>query len=131
MFRGVNACRYCCGAHTAAAKQFGVPENVLTALIVNFQSAAVSEKLKPVLAYIRKLTMTPTMMTQADADAVFAAGWEERALYDAIQICCLYNFMNRFVEGLGLMPRPDQFDMEGRMIKEGGYAGMVTAFGIR
>ena len=83
------------------------------------------------MAYIRKLTLTPTKLTQKDADAVYAAEWNERALYDAVQICCLYNFMNRFVEGLGLTPKPDQFDMEGKLIKEGGYAGMATAFGIK
>lgn len=128
---GVNACQYCRGAHTAAAREFGVPETVVTALIENVQTAPVSEKLKPVLAYIRKLTLTPAKMTQKDVDAVYAAGWDERALYDAVQICCLYNFMNRFVEGLGLTPRPDQFAMEGRLIKEGGYAGMAKTFGIK
>ena len=30
---GVNACRYCHGAHTAAAKQFGVPEALLGKII--------------------------------------------------------------------------------------------------
>jgi hypothetical protein len=84
----------------------------------------------PVLGYLRKLTLTPTRMTQADADAVYAAGWSERALYDAVQICCLYNFMNRFVEGIGLTPIPEQFEMEGKMIKDGGYRGMLDAFGI-
>ena len=128
---GVNACQYCCGAHTAAAKEFGVPEILITALIENIETAQVSKKLKPVLAYIRKLTLTPTKMTPKDADAVYAEGWNERALYDAVQVCCLYNFMNRFVEGLGLTQRPDQFPMEGRLIKEGGYAGMAKAFGIK
>jgi alkylhydroperoxidase family enzyme len=108
-----------------------VPEATISSLLANIQTAPVSEKLKPVIAYIRKLTLTPTQMTQQDAEAIYAAGWDERALYDAVQVCCLYNFMNRFVEGLGLVPRPDQFDMEGKMIKEGGYAGMVTAFGIK
>jgi hypothetical protein len=70
-------------------------------------------------------------MTQADADAVYAAGWNERALYDAVLVCCLFNFMNRVVEGLGLTPIPEQFDMEGKMITEGGYAAMLDAFGIR
>jgi alkylhydroperoxidase family enzyme len=83
-----------------------------------------------VLRYLRKLTLSPTAMTQADADAVYAAGWSERALYDAIQICCLYNFMNRFVEGIGLTPIPEQFDMEGKLIQEGSYKGMLEAFGI-
>ncbi len=128
---GINACQYCCGAHTAAAKQFGVPETVVTALIENVRTAPVNDEFKPIFDYLRKLTLSPTKMTQKDAEAVFAAGWNERALYDAVQICCLYNFMNRFVEGLGLTPRPDQFDMEGKMIKEGGYAGMASVFGIK
>lgn len=128
---GVNACRYCYGAHAAVAKLYGVPEPLLTGLLDDLETADVDDKLRPVLAYLRKLTLTPTRMTQADADAVFAAGWTEQALYDAVQVCCLYNFMNRFVEGLGLTPVPDQFDMEGTMIKNGGYVGMAEEFGIR
>lgn len=127
---GVNACQYCHGAHTAAAKEFGVSGELISDLLKNVDTAGVDAKMVPVLTYIRKLTLAPTTMTQADADAVFAAGWSERALYDAVQICCLYNFMNRFVEGLGLTPIPDQFAMEGRMIKEGSYKGMLDAFGI-
>ena len=127
---GVNACEYCHGAHTAAAKQFGVAEQLISDLLTNLTTAAIEPRMVPVLNYIRKLTLTPTRMTQADADAVYAAGWSERALYDAIQICCLYNFMNRFVEGIGLTPIPEQFEMEGRLIKEGSYKGMLDAFGI-
>jgi len=127
---GVNACQYCHGAHTAAAKEFGVSEQLISDLLKSVQTAGVDPKMVPVLNYIRQLTLTPTKMTQADADAVYAAGWTERALYDAVQICCLYNFMNRFVEGLGLTPIPDQFAMEGRLIKEGSYKGMLDAFGI-
>lgn len=127
---GTNACRYCYGAHASVAKLFGVPEELVTDLIDNFEGAEIDEKLRPVLAYLRKLTLAPTTMTQADADAVFAAGWSEQALYDAVQVCCLYNFMNRFVEGLGLTPIPEQFDMEGQMIKQGGYVSMAKDFGI-
>lgn len=127
---GVNACQYCHGAHTAAAKQFGVSEQLMTDALRDPTSAAVAPALVPVLIFIKKLTLTPTRMTQADADAVYAAGWSERALYDAIQICCLYNFMNRFVEGIGLTPIPEQFEMEGKLIKEGSYKGMLDAFGI-
>ena len=67
------------------------------------------------IKFVRKLTLEPTKMIQADADAVFEAGWSERALYDAIIICCTWSFMNRFVEGLGLNVIPEQFSMEGKM----------------
>jgi uncharacterized peroxidase-related enzyme len=127
----INACRYCYGAHSSVAKLYGVPEQLMVDLVTDLSAADVDDKLKPVFAYIRKLTLTPAQMTQADADAVFAAGWSEQALYDAVQVCCLYNFMNRFVEGLGLTPIPEQFDMEGQMIKQGGYTSMAGAFGIK
>jgi len=39
--------------------------------------------------------------------------------------------MNRFVEGLGLTPIPDHFGMEGQMILDGGYEGMLEAFDIK
>jgi uncharacterized peroxidase-related enzyme len=128
---GVNACQYCHGAHTAAAVEFGVSAQLIRDLVSDPQSAAADAKLKPVLADLRKLTLTPTQMTQQDADAVFAAGWAQRALYDAVQICGHYNFMNRFVEGLGLTPIPHQFEMEGKLIRDGGYKGMLDAFGIK
>jgi uncharacterized peroxidase-related enzyme len=128
---GVNACRYCYGAHSSVAKLYGVPEKLMVDLIEDLGRAAIDAKLRPVFAYLRKLTSAPTTMTQADADAVFAAGWSEQALYDAVQVCCLYNFMNRFVEGLGLTPVPEQFDMEGQMIKQGGYVSMAKDFGIK
>lgn len=116
---GTNSCNYCTGAHSATAKEFGVEESLITALLENIETAAVDEKLKPIFRYLKKLTLTPTKMVQADADAVFNVGWSERALYDAIIICCTWNFMNRFVEGVGLSVIPEQFGMEGKMLFAG------------
>ena len=128
---GINACQYCYGAHSAVADLYGVPKQLITDLVADSDQADVDDKLKPVLRYLRKLTLTLTRMTQADADAVYDAGWSEQALYDAVQVCCLYNFMNRFVEGLGLTPIPEHFGMEGQMILDGGYDGMLEAFDIK
>ncbi len=128
---GLNACKYCYGAHTAVADLFGVPKQVITGLVEDVDHSDVDDKIKPVFRYIRKLTVTPTQMTQADADAVYHAGWSEQALYDAVQVCCLYNFMNRFVEGLGLTPIPEHFGIEGQMIVDNGYDGMLEAFHIK
>lgn len=127
---GINACDYCYGAHGAVAKQFGVPEATLSALIEDFNKADVVDELKPVFAFLKKLTLTPSKMTQSDVDAVLAAGWDEQALYDAIQVCCLYNYMNRFVEGLGLSAIAEQYEMEGKMLVEGGYLGIIDKLGL-
>jgi uncharacterized peroxidase-related enzyme len=124
---GVNSCSYCYGAHAAVAERFGMPPQLLAGLLDDLGKAEIDEKLKPVLAYVRKLTLTPTRMTQADADAVFAAGWSEQALYDAIQVCCLFNFMNRFVEGIGLEMTSEQLRLRGAALQEHGYVGMIEA----
>jgi uncharacterized peroxidase-related enzyme len=122
---GINACQYCYGAHTASSKQFGVPEQLIIDLVANIDTAPVEEEMKAILHYLWKLTLTPPELSHADADAVFAAGWDERALYDAVLVGCLYNFMNRYTDGLGLGVIPEQFAMEGKMIKEMSYRGML------
>ena len=71
---GVNTCQSCHGAHTAAAKQFGVSEALIGDLLADPARSAVKPALIPVLAFIKKLTLTPTRMTQADADALYGAG---------------------------------------------------------
>ena len=103
---GLNACTYCHGAHTVAAGNFGIDETVFNGLMDDLDSAAVDEKIKPILAYVRKLTLTPSRMIEADAEAVYAAGWDEQALFDAISVCALFNFMNRIVEGSGIKRNP-------------------------
>jgi uncharacterized peroxidase-related enzyme len=99
---GVNACTYCHGAHTMAARAFGVDETVFEGLMTSLDAAAVDEKMKPILKYVGKLTRTPSRMTEADAQAVYDAGWDEQALFDAVSVCALFNFMNRIVEGAGI-----------------------------
>ena len=118
---GVNACTYCLGGHVAAAEAFGVEIGLFEQLMDDVDSAGVDERLKPVLMFVKKLTLTPALMTQADADAVFAAGWDEKALHDAIVVCCMFNFMNRLVDGHGIRTNPDVFGERGRRHKEFGY----------
>jgi uncharacterized peroxidase-related enzyme len=123
---GLNSCDYCHGIHTITAEAFGVPEGVLAAAVADLDSAPVDEKLKPVLAYAGKLTRTPARMTDADAEAVFAAGWDERALHDAVLVCALFNFMNRMVEGLGIRADQAYATTSGERLREAGYAGLAT-----
>jgi hypothetical protein len=64
-------------------------------------------------------------LTEADAAAVFAAGWSERALHDAVLTTCLFNFMNRLLEGHGCHGNPEVFASRGRALKEEGYKPLL------
>ncbi len=83
-----------------------------------------AERLKPLLRYARKLTLTPSKITPGDAEALLAAGWEEQALHDAVAICGLFNLMNRLVEGLGIAAGQDYFQVAGPRLADIGYTGL-------
>lgn len=119
----LNDCAYCAGGHVAAAERFGVDPGLLQALLDDVDTAGIEDKLKPLFSYIRKLTLTPYKMVQADADTVYAAGWSERDLEDAIAVACLFSFMNRLVDGYGIVADESQFSERGRMHAEMGYLG--------
>lgn len=99
---GLNACSYCHGAHQIIAEIHGIDPGVLAAMLDDPERAGIEAGLLPILAYVRKLTLTPSRVTDADAAAVLDAGWDEEALFHAVSICALFNFMNRVVEGCGL-----------------------------
>lgn len=124
---GLNACGYCHGVHAATAAAFGTPGDLLAAAIADLDSAPVDDRLKPVLRYLRKLTRTPAQITEADAEQVFAAGWDDRALRDAVLVCALFNCMNRIVDGLGVAEAPEFLSMAGNRLHDLGYAGLPAA----
>lgn len=102
----LNACEFCHGAHTIAANVHGIPEEVVEQLVEDPETAPIEPKLKPLLAYVAKLTRTPSRLTARDAQMVYDAGWDEQALFDAISVCALFNMMNRIVLGSGIVEDP-------------------------
>jgi alkylhydroperoxidase family enzyme len=95
----------------------------LEALLADVE-AATDSPIKPILHYVKKLTLSPARISPADADAVFAAGWHDRALHDAVRVCALFNMMNRLVEGLGVRASGEYFALAGRRLHAGGYSGL-------
>ena len=122
----LNACTYCHGVHAATAEAFGVDASLIESMVADAETAPVSSKLKPLLLFIRKLTLTPARMIKRDADAVFSAGWDERALHDAICVAALFNFMNRYVDGHGLSLADAELTKRGEGLMRDGYASLAA-----
>jgi len=118
---GLNSCAYCYGVHQETAAAFGVPEDLIRSLLEDFENADVSPKLKPILEYARVLTLTPARASRQHVDAMFAAGWSERDLHDAVLTICLFNFMNRLVDGHGVWGTAALYKERGRALHEHGY----------
>jgi uncharacterized peroxidase-related enzyme len=126
---GVAGCRFVCVAHSEVAYAHGIEPGLVERLIEDPDSAPVDPKLKALLAFVRKLALTPGEMTQADADAVFAAGWPEQALQDAIAVTARAAFMQRLVEGHGFVPMSRELAAKrARQRLQHGYVNLYPAF---
>jgi len=104
----LNACDFCYGAHKNVCMSLGVDEELFPQLVDDIDTAPVDEKLKPVLKYVRKLTLTPDRMTDDDAKACYRAGWSEEDLTIAITVCSSWNWFNRMILGHGIDKKWDE-----------------------
>lgn len=131
---GLNACGFCYGAHKAMAQAFGVDPGLVETLVKEgLERAPVEDRLRPLLAFVRQVTLDPARTTDAQAEAVYAAGWSEDGLYDAVQTAALYAFMNRILDAAGIEPKPifaapDEAELKAR--REGDYTGWGRKAGL-
>jgi uncharacterized peroxidase-related enzyme len=122
----LNGCDYCRTAHLPAMELYGIMQEVVDALLADIATAPVRESFKPLFRFVRKLAVDPAALSQADADAVYEAGWTEEALQSAIAVTCRFSFMNRLVMGHGLNP-PDTATAkaDAKRRNEQGYAHLA------
>lgn len=126
---GTAKCQYAYVAHSAAAYAWDIEEGLVDELLADIDSAPVDDKFKPLFHFVRKLTLTPGEVTQADVDAVFAAGWDEKALHDAIAVTARMCFMQRIIHGHGFTPMsPEKARANAQVRREKGYVNLYPEF---
>jgi hypothetical protein len=76
-------------------------------VLEDYRSAPISAAEKALFAFVEKLNRESTRLQQADVDVAKAAGWSDEALYDAITVCSLFNFYNKWVDGAGVSDMSD------------------------
>jgi uncharacterized peroxidase-related enzyme len=125
----VGGCEFVYVAHSEVAYARGIENGIIDRLLKDPETAPLDMRLKTLLAFVRKLMATPGEMSQADADAVLGAGWDEQALHDAIAITGRAAFMQRLVEGYGFTPMTREAAVKRAMERiEHGYVNLYSAF---
>ncbi len=122
---GLNACRYCHGVHESTARAFGVAPELMSALVASDDFSEGPERLRPLLQLARKLTLDQSRVVGADIKAALDAGWDERAVHDAINVTALFNFMNRYVHGHGLALDDAVLTERGALLQSHGYDRLI------
>ena len=68
----------------------------------DYKAAPITDAEKELLAYIEKVNCNCAAVEQADSDRLHEAGWSDEAIYDAVMVCGLFNFYNRWVDAAGV-----------------------------
>jgi uncharacterized peroxidase-related enzyme len=113
-----NGCTYAATSHSSCAIELGMPKKA-------FRSPPA--RLKPLLRFARKLTLTPASITSKDASRLLGAGWDERAIVDVIYICALVGWTNRVLLGFLVPIDKERLIEGGAKIAEHGYLPTVKA----
>jgi uncharacterized peroxidase-related enzyme len=117
-----NECSFCMGAHAAVAAELLSDRELVDAVLADYRSSPLSEAEKALLAFVEKLNAQGAAVRQQDIDALHEAGWSDEAIYDAVTVCALFNFYNRWVHGAGVCDVPPEIhEATGRRLSMLGY----------
>jgi hypothetical protein len=62
----------------------------------------VPEREKALFAFLDRVNQESSQLQAEDVARLIAVGWSEEALYDAITVCALFNFYNRWIDATGV-----------------------------
>jgi alkylhydroperoxidase family enzyme len=68
----------------------------------DLETAPISTAEKALFRFVAKVNKESSRIRREDVDAVREAGWSDEALYDAISVCALFNFYNRWCDAAGV-----------------------------
>ena len=124
-----NDCRYCQTIHGAVAAHHLRDEELVVAVRSDFEHAAVSDKLKALLAIAGKTAKGGKNVTEADVDRARQQGASDLEIHDAVLIAAVFCMCNRYVDGLATwMPHdPDFYRQRAALVAEHGYAASTLA----
>ncbi len=95
----------------------------VAAVLADYKTAPISEHEKALFRFIQKLNRKAWEIRQGDVDELHQAGWTDEAIYDAINVCCLFNFYNRWIDASGVHEMSEEGHRQaGVRIAQRGYS---------
>jgi alkylhydroperoxidase family enzyme len=74
----------------------------------NTEKSPVPDNEKALLRFVEKVNANSPAIGPADIEALHRHGWTDEAIYDAITVCALFNFYNRWIDASGVHPMTDE-----------------------
>lgn len=92
-------------------------------VLSDYRTAPITGKERALLAFVEKVNSSAAEIRREDVEAARKAGWSEEAIYDAITVCSLFNFYNRWCDASGVRSLPDgAYRAAAKQMAERGYS---------
>ena len=97
-------------------------EELVWGVLRDLESSALPEKEKALFRFVAKVNAASPQITREDMQPLYAAGWNDEAIYFAATVCALFNFYNRWIDATGVHAMSPQAHREGgKRMAEHGY----------
>jgi uncharacterized peroxidase-related enzyme len=94
-------------------------------VLADYTSAPIEPKLKSMLGYLEKLTLTPEDIGPDDVAPLRAVGLSDEAIADAVHVCAMFNIYDRLADALGweVPANPEFWPKQSKFLLKSGYEG--------
>ena len=94
----------------------------MAGVLADVETSALPDKEKALFRFLAKVNRDSAAIERADVDRLREAGWTDDAIYDAVTVCSLFNFYNRWCDATGVRGMPAMaFEMSGMRLATDGY----------
>ena len=107
----LNRCWYCQVAHGAAVRELSGSPALGEALVMNWRAAALDARQTAMLTFAEKLTLDSARIVEADREALRAAGFSDRDIWDIGAVTGFFNMTNRVASASDMRPNTDYHGM--------------------
>ena len=95
---------------------------LVDAVLADYATAPISEAEKMLFRFVVKVNRGSIAIGPADIDELHRAGWTDEAIYDAINVCALFNFYNRWIDAAGVCEMTEEGHLQSaKRLAERGY----------
>ena len=99
-----------------------ISDSTVQAVLADWRTAPIDEKLRATLDFLQKLTLGPTEISVADVDKVRAAGVSDQGIEDAIYVCFIFSVLTRLADAFDFdLTTPARWQVGGKIFYRIGY----------
>ena len=99
-------------------------EELVWGVLRDLESSGLDARHKALFRFVDKVNHNSPRIAAEDMKPLYAAGWDDTAIYFAITVCALFNFYNRWIDASGVHAMSDEAHRQGgKRMALHGYAG--------